>query len=231
MFYRTAPDNNNWAVVSGVKEVLEMISGFGSQPESFFKKFLPEENYGSFCKLLPEVRFTGDVYAMEEGQIVFPRQPVITVVAPLLQAQILETPLLTIMNHQMAVATKASRVTRSTNKPISEFGSRGLTDHGGIARAKAAYIGGCVSTSNILATTEFDIPSTGTMAHSYITAFGCSIKSEFKAFDAYIKSHREKVLYFWWIPTTRKKRNSQRNSGFSRKRNRKYLHSFFWGKT
>lgn len=195
MFYRTAPDNNNWAVVSGVNEVLEMISGFGSQPESFFKKFLPEDSYESFCKLLPEVRFTGDVYAMEEGQIVFPRQPVITVVAPLLQAQILETPMLTIMNHQMAVATKASRVTRSTNKPISEFGSRRA--HGPWAAlhgAKAAYIGGCVSTSNILATTEFDIPSTGTMAHSYITAFGCSIKSEFKAFDAYIKSHRGEGL-------------------------------------
>ncbi|MFA5302128.1 MAG: nicotinate phosphoribosyltransferase [Bacteroidales bacterium] len=190
MFYRTAPDNNNWAVVSGINEVLEMIAGFGSRPESFFKKFLPEASYSSFCKMLPDVRFTGDVYAMEEGQIVFPRQPVITVVAPLLQAQILETPLLTIMNHQMAVATKASRVTRSTNKPISEFGSRRA--HGPWAAlhgAKAAYTGGCVSTSNILATTEFGIPSTGTMAHSYITAFGCSIKSEFEAFDAYIKSH------------------------------------------
>ena len=191
MFYRTAPDNNNWAVVSGVNEVLEMISGFGTQNKSFFRKFLPEDNYLDFCRMLTAVRFTGDVYAMEEGQIAFPRQPLITVVAPLLEAQILETPMLCIMNHQMAVATKASRVTRSTTRPVSEFGSRRA--HGPWAAlhgAKAAYTAGCVSTSNILATTEFDIASTGTMAHSYITAFGCSVRNEYDAFDAYIKSHR-----------------------------------------
>lgn len=195
MFYRTAPDNNNWAVVSGVNEVLEMAGSLGSQPESFFRKFLPEDMYEDFCKKLTGVRFTGDIYAMEEGQIVFPKQPIITVVAPLLQAQILETPLLTIMNHQMAVATKASRVTRSTDKPVSEFGSRRAHGpwaalHGG----KAAFTAGCVSSSNILTTTEFGIPSTGTMAHSYITAFGCSVHSEFEAFDMYIKSHRGEGL-------------------------------------
>jgi len=195
MFYRTAPDNNNWAVVSGINEVLEMIGGFGTQTESFFRKFLPEESYRDFCRMLTSVKFTGDVYAMEEGQIAFPRQPVITVVAPLLEAQILETPLLTIMNHQMAVATKASRVTRSTSKPVSEFGSRRA--HGPWAAlhgAKAAYTAGCVSTSNILATIVFDIQSTGTMAHSYVTAFGCSVKSEYVAFDFYIKSHRGEGL-------------------------------------
>ncbi len=195
MFYRTAPDNNNWAVVSGINEVLEMIKGFGTQPESFFRKFLPDDHYADFCRMLTTVRFTGDVYAMEEGQIAFPRQPVITVVAPLLEAQILETPMLCIMNHQMAVATKASRVTRSTTKPVSEFGSRRA--HGPWAAlhgAKAAYTAGCVSTSNILATTEFDIPSTGTMAHSYVTAFGCSVRNEYDAFDAYIKSHRGEGL-------------------------------------
>ena len=90
MFYRTAPDNNNWAVVSGVNEVLEMAGSLGSQPESFFRKFLPEDMYEDFCKKLTGVRFTGDIYAMEEGQIVFPKQPIITVVAPLLQAQILD---------------------------------------------------------------------------------------------------------------------------------------------
>ncbi|HPW77653.1 MAG: Nicotinate phosphoribosyltransferase pncB2 [Bacteroidetes bacterium ADurb.Bin037] len=195
MFYRKAPDNNNWAVVSGINEVLEMIAGFGTQPESFFEKFLPGENYKDFCRFLTSVRFTGDVYAMDEGQIAFPLQPVITVVAPLLEAQILETPLLTIMNHQMAVATKASRVTRSTGKPVSEFGSRRA--HGPWAAlhgAKAAYTAGCVSTSNILATIKFDIPSTGTMAHSYVTAFGCSVQSEYEAFDTYIKSHRGEGL-------------------------------------
>ncbi len=195
MFYRKAPDNNNWAVVSGIDQVLDMIQGFGTKPESFFRKFLPEDHYKEFCKKLTTVRFTGDVYAMEEGQIVFPKQPIITVVAPLLEAQILETPMLSIMNHQMAVATKASRVTRSTNKPVTEFGSRRAHGpwaslHGG----KAAFVAGCVGTSNILATTEFGIPSTGTMAHSYITAFGCNPRAEFVAFDTYIKSHKGEGL-------------------------------------
>ncbi|MDD4654999.1 MAG: nicotinate phosphoribosyltransferase [Bacteroidales bacterium] len=190
MFYRKAPDNNNWAVVSGINEVLEMVRGFGSKPVSFFKKFLPEPQYAPFCDFLASMRFTGDIYAMDEGQIAFPGQPVITVRAPLLEAQVLETPLLCIMNHQMAVATKASRVTRSTSKPVSEFGSRRA--HGPWAAqhgAKAAYIGGCLNTSNILATTEFGIPSSGTMAHSFVTAFGCSVKSEREAFNAYVASH------------------------------------------
>ena len=164
-------------------------------PESFFREFLSEDHYKNFCKSW--LRFVlQEMYTLwKRGQIAFPKQPVITVVAPLLQAQILETPMLSIMNHQMAVATKASRVTRSTHKPVSEFGSRrahgpGLLLHGG----KAAFTAGCVSSSNILATTEFGVPSTGTMAHSYITAFGCNPASEFLAFDTYIKSHRGEGL-------------------------------------
>lgn len=190
MFYRTAPDGNNWAVVCGVNEVLEMVQGIGSEPASFFKKFLPEHQYDSFCDYLATVHFTGTIYAMEEGQIAFPLQPIITVKAPLLEAQILETPLLCIMNHQMAIATKASRVTRSTEKPVSEFGSRRA--HGpwaAVYGGKAAYIAGCMNTSNVLDTTEFGIPCSGTMGHSYVTAFGCSVSCEYTAFDAYIKSH------------------------------------------
>ena len=124
LFYRTAPDNNNWAVVSGVEEVLEMISGLGRMDERFFEKLLPGDDCAEYRKMLAAMKFTGNVYAMREGEIAFPREPVITVEAPLIEAQVLETPMLCIMNHQMAVATKASRVTRSTAKPVSEFGSR-----------------------------------------------------------------------------------------------------------
>ena len=191
MFYRTAPDNNNWAVVSGVNEVLEMAGSLGSQPESLE---IPEDMYEDFCKKLTGVRFTGDI-CHGRGTNSFSQTAHYYSCCALLQAQILETPLLTIMNHQMAVATKASRVTRSTDKPVSEFGSRRAHGpwaalHGG----KAAFTAGCVSSSNILTTTEFGIPSTGTMAHSYITAFGCSVHSEFEAFDMYIKSHRGEGL-------------------------------------
>ena len=107
LFYRKAPENNNWAVVSGVDEVIEMVESFGGKEPEFFEKFLPGEEYAEFRKYLSTMRFTGNLYAMREGEIVFPNQPVIIVEAPLVEAQVLETPMLCIMNHQMAVATKA----------------------------------------------------------------------------------------------------------------------------
>ena len=196
LFFRSAPDNNNWAVVSGVREALEMIRGLGSEDISFFEKFLPGDEYRDFREYLSKMKFTGQVYAMKEGEIAFPKEPVITVVGPVVEAQVLETPLLCIMNHQMAVATKASRVTRAAgNKPVSEFGSRRA--HGPWAAeygAKAACIGGCVGTSNILAGIEFGFEASGTMAHSYTTSFGCSIEGEYKAFDTYIKTHKGEGL-------------------------------------
>ncbi len=190
LFFRKAPDNNNWAVVCGIEEALEMIRGLGNMPEEFFEKFLPGEEYAEYRKYLANMRFTGNVYAMKEGEIAFPKQPIITIEGPLIEAQVLETPLLCIMNHQMAIATKASRVTRATNKPVSEFGSRRA--HGPWAAtygAKAAYIGGCANSSNILAAANFGFPCAGTMAHSYVTSFGNSIHGEYKAFDTYIKTH------------------------------------------
>lgn len=196
LFFRSAPDGNGWAVVSGVKEALEMIAGLGSEDISFFEKFLPGEEYREYREYLAGMKFTGQVYAMKEGEIVFPKEPVITVVGPLIEAQVLETPLLCIMNHQMAIATKASRVTRAAaGKPVSEFGGRRA--HGPWASqygGKAAIIGGCASTSNILTGVEFGVPSTGTMAHSFTTAFGCSVEGEYKAFDTYIKTHRGEGL-------------------------------------
>ena len=190
LFFRSAPDKNNWAVVSGIEEALEMINGLGTASEGFFEKFLPGENHKDYRNYLSKMKFTGNVYAMEEGEIAFPSQPVITVEAPLIEAQVLETPLLSIMNHQMAIATKASRVSRATHKPVSEFGSRRA--HGPWAAAygaKAAYIGGCLNTSNIITGDKFGVPISGTMAHSYINAFGCTIAGELEAFDSYIKSH------------------------------------------
>ena len=191
LFYRKAPENNNWAVVSGTEEVLEMIAALGTEEEEFYAKFLPGEEYREFRKFLTTLHFTGDVYAMREGEIVFPNQPIITVVAPLVQAQVLETPMLCIMNHQMAVATKASRVCRSTDKPVSEFGSRRA--HGpwaAVYGGKAAQIAGCASSSNILTGAFNAVPSTGTMAHSFITSYGSTVEGEHKAFTDYINTHR-----------------------------------------
>ena len=190
MFYRRAPENNNWAVVSGIDEVLECVAGLGSEGPDFYEKFLPGEGYAPFRDYLAKLRFSGNVYAMREGEIVFPNQPIITVEAPLIEAQVLETPLLCIMNHQMAVATKASRVCRSTNKPVSEFGSRRA--HGPWAAsygAKAAMIAGCANSSNILNGVMNGVPSSGTMAHSFVTAYGNSVLGERRAFTDYIQTH------------------------------------------
>lgn len=195
LFYRKAPENNNWAVVSGVDEVIEMVENLGQETPEFFEKFLPGEDYAEFRNYLSTMKFTGRIYAMREGEIVFPNQPVIIVEAPIIEAQVLETPMLCIMNHQMAVATKASRVCRATNKPVSEFGSRRA--HGPWAAtfgAKAAIIAGCKSTSNILTGNLFDCGSTGTMAHSFVTSFGCSIEGEHEAFKTYINTHRGENL-------------------------------------
>lgn len=195
LFYRKAPENNNWAVVSGVEEVLEMVGCLGKMPEDFFCRFLPGEEYAGFRKFLSQMKFTGNIYAMREGEIAFPNQPVIIVEGPMIEAQVLETPMLCIMNHQMAVATKASRVCRATDKPVSEFGSRRA--HGpwaAVYGAKAAIIAGCANTSNILTGVHFGCGSTGTMAHSYVTSFGCSVAGEYKAFDSYIKTHRGEPL-------------------------------------
>ena len=195
MFYRKAPENNNWAVVSGTDEVIEMIENLGNMDPVFFEKFLPGEEYKDFRGYLSSMKFTGTVYAMREGEIAFPNQPVIIVEGPLIEAQVLETPMLCIMNHQMAVATKASRVCRATDRPVSEFGSRRA--HGPWAAtygAKAAVIAGCSSTSNILTGVMYDYGSTGTMAHSYVTSFGCTVEGEFKAFDTYIKTHRNEPI-------------------------------------
>ena len=195
LFYRKAPENNNWAVVSGVDEVIEMVENLGNMDPEFFEKFLPGEEYKDFRGYLSAMKFTGNIYAMREGEIVFPNQPIIIVEGPLIEAQVLETPMLCIMNHQMAVATKASRVCRATNRPVSEFGSRRA--HGpwaAVYGAKAAIIAGCASTSNILTGTLSGYGSTGTMAHSYVTSFGCSVAGEYEAFDTYIKTHKGESL-------------------------------------
>jgi nicotinate phosphoribosyltransferase len=195
LFYRKAPENNNWAVVSGTDEVIEMVANLGNMDPVFFEKFLPGEEYADYRGYLSSMKFTGTIYAMREGEIAFPNQPIIIIEGPLIEAQVLETPMLCIMNHQMAVATKASRVCRATNRPVSEFGSRRA--HGPWAAtygAKAALIAGCQATSNILTGVMNEYGSTGTMAHSYVTAFGCSVAGEYKAFDTYIKTHKGEPL-------------------------------------
>lgn len=212
-FTRKAPDGNGWFVVSGVNEVLELIKIINSydytrtERRKFFTKLFGDNLDVKFMEELVSMRFTGNIHAMMEGEIAFPNEPVITLEGPLNEVQILETPILSIMNHQCNVATKASRVYRAAHGrtisyrdgkeiesevkeiPVSSFGSRRA--HGpwaSIYGDKAAYIGGCANGSNLMTEYLTGVPSTGTMAHAFIEAYTPAGKEgEYKAFHDFVK--------------------------------------------
>lgn len=192
VFFRKTEDGG-FAVVAGVQEVINLIEILNSTSEEekrmYFSQIIDEENLVDY---LSKMKFTGEIYAMRDGEIAYPNEPVITVKAPLIQAQILETPILNIINMQMAIATKASRVTRAAYPvQVSSFGSRRA--HGfdsAVAGNKAAIIGGCTSHSNLVTEYKYGIPSVGTMAHSYIQTFGVGSAAEKRAFETFIK-HRK----------------------------------------
>jgi len=194
MFFRKTEDNG-FAVVSGVKEVIDLIKILNETSEEekrkYFKEIIHEPKLLDY---LSELKFTGDIYAMREGEIAYANEPVISIKAPLVQAKILETPLLNIMNMQMAIATKASRVTRAAYPlQVSSFGSRRA--HGfdsAVSGTKASIIGGCTSHSNLVAEYKYGVPSVGTMAHSYVQTFGVGKKAEKESFDMFIKYRRKR---------------------------------------
>lgn len=200
-FFRKAPDNNGWAIVSGVNEVLELISIMNDEnkysyndKKDLFSKLFDKENDEEFVEKLSTLKFTGNIHAMKDGEIAFPNEPVIIIEAPLVEAQILETPILSIMNHQCNIATKASRIVRSAKGiPVSSFGSRRA--HGpwaSILGDRAAYIGGCKTVSNIMSDYLFDIPSTGTMAHAFIESYTPPGKqSEYESFHDFVEYNNE----------------------------------------
>ena len=146
-----------------------------------------------FLDYLKNMRFTGDVYAVREGEPVFPGEPILTVKAPLIQAQFAETALLNIINHQTLIATKSSKICRATQGKgiVMEFGlRRAQAPDAGIYGARAAVIGGCSSTSNVIAGQMFDVPVAGTMAHSWVMDY----PSEYEAFRAYADSYPDNCL-------------------------------------
>ncbi|MBQ8319375.1 MAG: nicotinate phosphoribosyltransferase [Clostridia bacterium] len=146
-----------------------------------------------FLAYLKNMRFTGDVYAVREGEPVFPGEPILTVKAPLIQAQFAETALLNIINHQTLIATKSSKICRATNGQgvVMEFGlRRAQGPDAGIYGARAAIIGGCASTSNVIAGQAFNVPVAGTMAHSWVMGY----ESEYEAFRAYAESYPDNCL-------------------------------------
>ena len=144
-----------------------------------------------YLACLRDLRFTGDVTAVREGEIAFPYEPILTVSAPMLEAQLVETALLTFINHQTLIASKAAKICAAAGGGVMEFGlRRAQGPDAGIYGARAAMIGGCVGTSNVYAGKLFDVPVSGTMAHSWVMNF----PSELEAFRAYAKSFPDNCL-------------------------------------
>ena len=185
VFYRDNPDNGGYAVVAGLEQVVEYINDlhFDDDDIAFLrgKQCFSEE----FLTYLRGFRFTGDIWAVPEGTVVFPGEPLLTVRAPAIEAQFIETYVLMMINHQSMIATKAARITRAAHgRAISEFGSRRA--HGAdaaILGARAAYIGGVAGTACAIADEVYGVPATGTMAHSWVQMF----ESEYEAFAAYCR--------------------------------------------
>lgn len=183
LFFRGTTELS-YAVVCGLEQAVEYIRNIHfDEADIAYLRSLNLFDEG-FLEELRRFRFSGDVYAMPEGTIVYPYEPILTVKAPVFEAQLMETTLLTIINHQTLIATKASKIVGAAHGAVMEFGlRRAQGPDAGIYGARAAMIAGCIGTSNVLAGQMFDVPVSGTHAHSWVMSFD----SELKAFRAYAR--------------------------------------------
>lgn len=172
-FYRENPCDSGYAICAGLEQVIDYIKNlrFNEDDLEYFRS-LKIFNEG-FLSYLKDFSFTGDIYAVTEGTVVFPMEPLVKVIAPIMEAQLVETALLNIINHQSLIATKASRVVyAAAGQPVMEFGlRRAQGPDAGTLGARAAVIGGCIGTSNVLSAKLYDLPALGTHAHSWIMSF------------------------------------------------------------
>ncbi len=185
LFFRKIPDSGGYAICAGLEQAVKYIQGLRFSEEDI--RYLKEKGIfdEGFLNYLREFKFSGDIYAIPEGTPVFPMEPLVTVKAPAIQAQLIETMLLLLINHQSLIATKANRIARAAEgRAVSEFGSRRAQGaSGAVLGARAAYIGGCTGTACALADELYGIPATGTMAHSWIQMFD----NELEAFKEYCR--------------------------------------------
>ncbi len=185
LFYRTNPSDASFAITCGLDQAIDYIKQLHfSQSDLDYLRSLGIFS-DSFLSYLKDFRFTGTIYAIPEGTVVFPMEPLMRVEAPIMEAQLVETALLNIINHQSLIATKAARIVwAAEGDPVLEFGlRRAQGPDAGTYGARAAVIGGCVGTSNVLTGKLFDVPVKGTHAHSWVMSF----PSELEAFRSYAK--------------------------------------------
>lgn len=187
VFFRSVPDGGGFAIAAGLEQVIEYIKNlhFGaSEIEYFRSKNMFDED---FLRYLADFKFTGDIYAVPEGTPVFPNEPIMTVKAPAVEAQLIETFVLLTLNHQSLIATKANRIVRAAqSRAVLEFGSRRAQGaSGAVDGARAAYIGGAAGTACALSDMLYGVPASGTMAHSWVQMFD----SEYEAFECYCKMY------------------------------------------
>ncbi len=192
MFYRRNPDEGGFVISAGLEQLIEYIQNlsFTEADIDFLKskKMFHED----FLKYLFKFRFKGDIYAVPEGTIVYPNTPIITVVAPLIDAQLIETMLLLTINHQSLIATKANRIVRAAGKAnVMEFGARRAQgSDAAIYGSRASFIGGVGATATVMADEMFGVPAVGTMAHSFVQFFD----SEYEAFKAYAQVYPDSCI-------------------------------------
>lgn len=192
VFYRDNPCDGGYAITAGLEQMIEYIQDLNFTDEDV--EYLRNQNVfdDDFLEYLRGFKFTGDIYAIPEGTVVFPHEPLVKVIAPVMEAQLVETAILNIINHQSLIATKASRVVYAAKGDgIMEFGlRRAQGPDAGIFGARAAVIGGCIGTSNVLAGQMFDVPVLGTHAHSWIMSF----PDEYTAFKTYARLYPDACI-------------------------------------
>ena len=191
-FYRKNPCDGAYAIAAGLEQVIEYVRNLHFSPDDI--DYLRDLKLfdDDFLEYLRGFHFTGDIYAIPEGTIVFPREPLMKVIAPVMEAQLLETAILNMINHQSLIATKAARVVYAARGDgVMEFGlRRAQGPDAGIYGARAAMIGGCIGTSNVLTGQMFDVPVKGTHAHSWIMSF----PDEYTAFKTYAQLYPDACI-------------------------------------
>ena len=187
VFFREIPDGGGYVIFAGLEQIIEYIQSLHFDEEDIIYLKSTNKFSDEFLNYLKNFKFSGDIWAVPEGTVVFPTEPLITVKAPLIEAQLLETMLLLLINHQSLIATKASRiVSAAKGRPVMEFGARRAHSiDAAVYGARAAIIGGCVGTSCTLTAQKYNVPASGTMAHSFIQSFD----SEYEAFKAYAENY------------------------------------------